>query len=394
MVMDFARIIPPYSPAAWLDLDALDNNIQSTNRKTEKVALRIATKSIRSLDVLHYIRERTPHYVGLMSYSTAESVYLLEQGFDNILCAYPTLDKASIVACVPYITQGAKMVWMVDHLQHWQFLQNIAAEQDCILDICLDINLSLALPKVYFGTKRSSLHNLKDVQNLIHECKDFHYTRLVGVMGYEAQIAGLAENIPDKLNLRTAIRTLKKLSQFELSRKRQKIVKWLQTQGYDLEIVNGGGSGSMQFTSSQDEITEITVGSAYYYPALFSYMDTMQTGFQPASGFVLKVTRHPESQVITCHSGGFIASGSIGREKQAQILYPHNLSTLDDEGFGEVQTPMQANGSLNVTIGDFVWCRHAKAGELCEHFNELLAYRDSKLVQHMITYRGAGLCFH
>ena len=153
----------------------------------------------------------------------------------------------------------------------------------------------------------------------------------------------------------------------------------------------------MAFTCLQPEITEITVGSAYYYPALFSYMDSM-TDFTPSAGFVLPITRQPEPKVITCHSGGFVASGAMGMDKTPQIVYPDNLSILKDEGYGEVQTPMQATGKLSVGIGDYVWCRHAKAGELCEHFNEMITYRkiDNQYQTQgsMTTYRGDGQCFH
>lgn len=165
----------------------------------------------------------------------------------------------------------------------------------------------------------------------------------------------------------------------------------------------------MDFTSSQPEISEITVGSAYYKPAYFDYMDSMDA-FQPAAGFVLPVTRQPEKGVITCHGGGFIASGAAGADKAPIIHYPKHLSLLNDEGFGEVQTPMVIGKTRNddemprLRIGDMVWCRHAKAGELCEHFNALICYRQSgppteavnkvEKQQTMITYRGEGKCFH
>ena len=213
------------------------------------------------------------------------------------------------------------------------------------------------------------------------------------MMGYEGQIAGLPEHLPDKAMLAPAIRGLKSLSKKQVRLRRPKIVNWLNKNGHPLSIVNGGGSGSMAFTCAQPDVTEITVGSAYYNPALFSYMDSMQD-FTPAAGFVLPITRQPEADVITCHGGGFIASGAMGSDKAPVIVYPDNLSILKDEGFGEVQTPMQARGKLTVGIGDYVWCRHAKAGELCEHFNEIITYRSGNACGTMQTYRGAGQCFH
>ena len=418
--MDFAHIIPPKAPSAWLDMDALDHNITLVNQKTKSVQLRLATKSIRSIDVLHYIKDKSPNFIGLMSYAADESVYLLENGFDNILCAYPTLDMASVAATFDYTKQGATMIWMVDRPEHVDVLNEVGKIHDVVIDVCLDINMSMPLPKLYFGTKRSALMSIKDVKKLLKHIKKCRHINVSAAMGYEAQIAGLPEHLPGKALLSPAIRLLKSRSQRQVSKRRRSIVEYLNKQGYTLKLVNGGGSGSMDFTSSQPEVSEITVGSAYYKPAYFDYMDSMHE-FQPAAGFVLPVTRQPEKNVITCHSGGFIASGATGADKAPVIHYPEYLSLLNDEGFGEVQTPMaisktRKNGNTpRFSIGDVVWCRHAKAGELCEHFNELICYRHSAQFttdgfarsegtrpiiniktknQVMTTYRGEGKCFH
>ena len=419
--MDFAQITitAPKSPSAWLDMDALDHNIQLVNQKTQAVSLRLATKSLRSIDVLHYIKKHSPHFIGLMSYAADESVYLLENGFDNILCAYPTLDMTSVTQTFPYIKQGATMIWMVDRPEHVEALNKVGKAHDVVVDICLDINMSMPLPTLYFGTKRSALMSKKDIKKLIKHIKKLANVNVCAAMGYEAQIAGLPEHLPGKALLTPAIKLLKNRSKKQVSQRRGSLVSWLKKQGYKLKIVNGGGSGSMDFTSRQPEITEITVGSAYYKPAYFDYMDSMME-FQPAAGFVLPVTRQPEKGVITCHGGGFIASGATGVDKAPVVYYPSNLSIVADEGFGEVQTPMMAskvgkksaNGKNELKIGDAVWCRHAKAGELCEHFNELSCYRKSdipapahfsntealsnatKAEQTMTTYRGEGKCFH
>ena len=426
--MDFAHITPPKTPSAWLDMDALDHNTALVNKKTQAVKLRLATKSIRSLDVLRYIKDNSPNFIGLMSYAADESLYLLENGFDNILCAYPTLDMVSVAATFDYTKQGATMIWMVDRPEHVDVLNEVAKAHDVIIDICLDINMSMPLPKLYFGTKRSALMSIKDVKKLLKHIKKCAHINVSAAMGYEAQIAGLPEHLPGKALLSPAIRLLKSRSQKQVSQRRRSIVEYLKKQGYTLKLVNGGGSGSMDFTSSQPEISEITVGSAYYKPAYFDYMDSMHE-FQPAAGFVLPVTRQPEKGVITCQGGGFIASGATGADKAPVIHYPEYLSLLNDEGFGEVQTPMaisktkkHENRSI-LKIGDGVWCRHAKAGELCEHFNELICYRQfvqstadglvsdglvsdgtpaeksektnkEEKQQTMTTYRGEGKCFH
>ena len=402
--MDFAQLPAPSTVSAWLDMDALDHNIELVNQKTQAVKLRIATKSIRSIDVLRYIQKKTPHFIGLMSFSAAESVYLLQNGFDNILCAYPTLDTQSVAQTLEYTQQGATMIWMADRIEHLRLLDEIGKQHSQKIEVCLDINMSMPLPKLYFGTKRSALMRKSDVKKLMEKAGGLSHIKLNSVMGYEAQIAGLPEYLPGKSLLTPAIKVLKNGSKKQVSRRRSSIVRWITEQWHQLDLVNGGGSGSMDFTSSQPEVTEITVGSAYYKPAYFDYMDSMNE-FKPAAGFVLPITRQPEKGVVTCQGGGFIASGSIGIDKAPIIHYPTGLSFLTDEGFGEVQTPLAIDSKLikngnAPTIGEAVWCRHAKAGELCEHFNVLYCYRqDAQLEAEgtaytMTTYRGEGKCFH
>lgn len=388
----FSEITPLEAPSAWLDLDALNHNIDLVNQGIGDKKIRIASKSVRSVGVLRHIIERTANYIGIMSYSAAESLFLLEQGFDDILCAYPQWDTASIARCLQWQKNGKKIMWIIDSPTHWQYLHHIAQENDHPIDVCLDINMSLPLPFLYFGTKRSPLRDWSSVQALLQQCAPYNGVQVKGLMGYEAQIAGLPEQLPGKKYLSAAVHYLKKRSKKDVAQRRSHIVHALRETGCDLRLVNGGGSGSLLFTAAQEEVSEVTIGSAYYFPAYFSYMSSMQK-FKPAAGFVLQASRSSEPNIITCHSGGFIASGSVGKDKAPQVLYPANLSILPNEGFGEVQTPMNTHGS-SIQMGDYVWCRHAKAGELCEHFNTLYAYQNNQLSQQFTTYRGEGKCFH
>jgi D-serine deaminase-like pyridoxal phosphate-dependent protein len=62
------------------------------------------------------------------------------------------------------------------------------------------------------------------------------------------------------------------------------------------------------------------------------------------------------------------------------------------EGGGEVQTPL--SGRIEeIKIGDAVFFRHAKAGEICERFNEIHLIRGNKITETVNTYRGDGVMF-
>jgi D-serine deaminase-like pyridoxal phosphate-dependent protein len=72
---------------------------------------------------------------------------------------------------------------------------------------------------------------------------------------------------------------------------------------------------------------------------------------------------------------------------------PEGARLLDQEGAGEVQTPVAYAGPEKLSYGDPIFMRHAKAGELCERFNSLLLVSGGAVVDEVPTYRGEGLCF-
>ncbi|MCO4774321.1 MAG: amino acid deaminase/aldolase, partial [Deltaproteobacteria bacterium] len=93
------------------------------------------------------------------------------------------------------------------------------------------------------------------------------------------------------------------------------------------------------------------------------------------------------------HGGGYVASGEAGPDKLPVPWLPEGLALLDLEGAGEVQTPLRVPAGVSLGIGDPVFLRHAKAGELAEHFTEYVLLRGESVVGRVPTYRGEGQCF-
>ena len=72
---------------------------------------------------------------------------------------------------------------------------------------------------------------------------------------------------------------------------------------------------------------------------------------------------------------------------------PAGLRLDRQEGAGEVQTPVLGEAAARLAVGDRVWFRHAKAGELCERFSELHLVSAAEIVAAVPTYRGEGEAF-
>ena len=58
-----------------------------------------------------------------------------------------------------------------------------------------------------------------------------------------------------------------------------------------------------------------------------------------------------------------------------------------------MQTPIHYDGDSVLNLGDPIFLRHSKAGELCERFNTLLLVSDGAVSGQAATYRGEGQAF-
>ena len=365
-----------------LDLDAFHKNLNWVITNSGDKKIRIATKSVRSVEILKRIHNSNPVFQGYMTYTLEESLWLRELGLKDILMGYPTMDKPSLITLAK---KPGEIVLMVDRIEHLDFLEAIAKEQKSHFEICLDMDLSMDLPGVRFGVYRSHLHEEKSLKAFLRHLKTCSHLKLVGAMGYEAQIAGVMdENSP-------LMRTLKTLSLTQLKNRRAKMVKIILDHGHKLKIVNGGGTGSLKNTVQENVVNEITIGSAFFAPVLFDHYQDFKLA--PALYFRLPIVRQPSEDIFTILGGGYIASGATDEIKQPAPALPEGLSMLKHEGAGEVQTPLKYSGILPLKIGDPVYLRHAKAGEVCERFKEIHVIEGKKLVETVSTYRGEGKCF-
>jgi len=378
-------------PLAWLNLDKLDENIRSIRDRSGDKSIRIASKSIRSSWVLDYILKSHVHCQGIMAFTASEAVYLSQKGFDNLLVAYPTISQEEIKAVIREVSSGKYICLMMDSVEHIDLIDKIAAEQKTNIPVSIDIDMSVDFPGLHFGVWRSPIRNTDSLASLLQKIKSKKHVRLDGLMGYEAQIAGVTDAVQGRWLMNQVIRFLKNRSIKSIAKNRRMAVDLIQSMGFSLKFVNGGGTGSLESTVLEPCVTEVTVGSGFFQSHLFDHYKNFS--HQPAAGFACAINRIPKKHIYTCSGGGYIASGSVEKLKLPLPWLPAGSKLLPNEGAGEVQTPVKYQGNINLNIGDPIIFRHSKAGELCERFNSLLLIRDGKIVKEIPTYRGEGKCF-
>lgn len=378
-------------PLAYLDREALDANIETTRQRAGELPVRIASKSIRCRAVLEYVLEQ-PGFRGIMCYTGREAAHLASYGFEDLLVAYPVWHAPEIEAVCEAIAEGTRVVLTVDSSDHVDRIADVATEHGVEVPLCLDVDMSTTHLGVHFGVRRSGIRTPETALALAGTIADREGVTLTGVLGYEAQIAGLPDDDPSNNSVTNAvIRGLKRRSIPRLRERRASVVEALEGEGYELAFVNGGGTGSVASTRREEAVTELTVGSGFYAPHLFDHYRGFQ--YEPAVGYAIEITRQPTDRVYTCRGGGYVASGPPGSDKAPIPYLPSGASLLEREGAGEVQTPVRYDGSVDLSHGDPVFFRHAKAGELCAHFEQLCVLADGEILARHPTYRGDGRCF-
>jgi|HubBroStandDraft_3_1064219.scaffolds.fasta_scaffold00533_6 D-serine deaminase-like pyridoxal phosphate-dependent protein len=391
------------APFAAVDLDAFWANAADMERRAAPKPIRLASKSVRCRALQRRVLER-PGFRGTLAFTLPEALWLAEQGFEDIVVAYPSTDRQALgELLLPGGGQSrARVTVMVDSVAQLDLIESVATHAgatlaDTAIQVCIDVDAGLWLigGRVRIGAKRSPVHTPRDAVALAREIVARERLRLVGIMAYEAQIAGVGD-APGGRARGVAVRLLQRRSARELAHRRAEVVAAVEevlrvASAQALQFVNGGGTGSLERTGAEPSVTEIAAGSGLYGPTLFDLYRAFRPA--PAALFALPVVRKPSPAVATVLGGGYTASGPVDRARLPTPLLPSGLALDRQEGAGEVQTPLVGSAAGDLGVGDRVWFRHAKAGELCERFDRLHLIEGERIVDVVPTYRGEGRCF-
>ncbi|MFE5844710.1 amino acid deaminase/aldolase [Streptomyces niveus] len=377
------------APLAVVDLDAFDANADDLVRRAAGKPIRVASKSVRCRALLERVLARDG-FAGVMSFTLAESLWLARAGFDDVLLAYPSVDRGAFAELAADPKLAAAVTVMVDDPAQLDLVELSRAGGTEEIRVCLELDTALRLfgGRVRIGARRSPLREPAQLAELARSIARRPGFRLVGLMAYEGHVAGVGDSVAGRPLRSRAVRLMQSAARKELAERRRAVVRAVRLVAPELEFVNGGGTGSVQHTAAEDSVTEIAAGSGLYVPRLFDNYTSFRG--RPAALFAQPLVRRPGVGVVTVLGGGYPASGAPGRDRLPEPYLPEGLRYDAQEGAGEVQTPLLGSAADDLLIGDRVWFRHAKAGELCERFDELLLIEGDRVTATVPTYRGEG----
>ncbi|WP_055699182.1 amino acid deaminase/aldolase [Streptomyces silaceus] len=380
------------APVAIVDLDAFDANADDLVRRAAGKPIRVASKSVRCRALLERVLARDG-FAGIMSFTLAESIWLARSGFEDVLLAYPSADRAAFAELTADPKLAASVTVMVDDPAQLRLIDEARDGGSEEVRVCLELDTSFKVlgGRVRVGALRSPLHSPVQVASLARAIARRPGYRLVGVMAYEGHVAGVGDAVEGHPARSRAIRMMQSAARKELAARRGETIAAVRAVAPDLEFVNGGGTGSVQHTAAERAVTEIAAGSGLFVPRLFDNYTSFSG--RPAALFAQPVVRRPGVGIVTVLGGGYPASGVAGPDRSPQPYLPEGLRYDPQEGAGEVQTPLHGPPADDLLIGDKVWFRHAKAGELCERFETLHLVAGDEVTASVPTYRGEGHTF-
>ncbi|MBS0023527.1 alanine racemase [Microbacterium paraoxydans] len=375
------------APVAVIDREALRYNAMDLLVRSGGLPIRVASKSVRVRAVLDAVL-RLPGFRGILAFTLEEALWLAET-HDDIVLGYPTVDRVALERLFADEEAARRITLMVDDLVHLDLIDSVAAPgARPEIRVAIDVDASWRSPLLgHIGVRRSALFSAGEVAAFARKVAARPGFRLVGLQMYDAQIAGQGDDAGPDAPL---IRLVQARSREELRERRAAIVSAV-TAVAPLEFLNGGGTGSLEFTGSDESLTEASAGSGLLGGHLFDGYRSFRPA--PAAAFAFDVVRRPAADIATVLGGGWIASGPAVASRQPLPVWPRDLRTLPREAAGEVQTPLRGPNAATLGVGDRVWFRHAKSGEPAERIERYHLVSGDEVIDELPTYRGEGKAF-
>src|SRR3954464_12679923 len=221
--MDFAAAHARYetafegrdAPFAFVDLDAMWSNSDEMLARAGGKPIRVASKSVRCRPLLGQIAARDERYRGLMTFTLRESLWL---GEPDMLLAYPTADREAL----GQMGEDGPVL-MVDSVEHLNLIERAT---NVPVRLCIEVDLSypVAGGRIKVGVKRSPIRTPDQAAALAREIEKRDRLELVGLMGYEAHIAGLGDQLPGKPVIAAVLKRLQRASADEIAERRAAVV--------------------------------------------------------------------------------------------------------------------------------------------------------------------------
>ena len=145
-------------PFALVDLEAFRSNERDIVRRAAGKPIRLASKSVRCRALQQRVLA-TDGWRGTLAFTLPEALWLASCGFEDLVVAYPTVDRAALRALARLETHSITI--MIDSVQQLDLIDEIVGRRSTPLRVSLDIDAGWwpLAGRVRIGAKRSPVHS-------------------------------------------------------------------------------------------------------------------------------------------------------------------------------------------------------------------------------------------
>ena len=320
-----------------VDLGAFDANAHDLVRRAGGKPVRLASKSVRVPALIR--RALAPEgFAGVLGYTLSEALWLVEQGLtDDVVLGYPTVDRDALRRLTASEEAFAAITLMVDDVAQLDLVDACRTSEPRSGSPSTSTPACVSAPRTSVpGARRCTRpRRCSGSSGSLLGRPGF---RLVGVMTYEGQVAGVPDDVPTQRARSVVVRRIKAASMRQLADRRAELSARLRAL-VELEFWNAGGTGLARGDRRRPRGDRARRRLRACSPRHCS-TTTPASRSLPATFFGVPVVRRPAQDVVTVAGGGFVASGAAGKDRLPMPWAPSGLALTGLEGAGEVQTPL------------------------------------------------------
>ena len=328
------------TPALCIDLDAMGANIASMSQfiTSRGKQWRPHVKCHRSPIVA--AKQIEAGAMGVTCARVSEAEVMATAGIRDILIAHMLVGQSKLKR-VAKLCEVADPIVTIDHY----------AQAEALSKVCLESNVqSRVIIEVDLGMDRVGIRPGAGAAKLRKGIERFKGIKPVGIMGYEGHLLRIVDHNEKRDRINDAMVVLKHTRDMLLNG------------GFTCDIVTAGGTGSYQFTSDCDGITELQAGGGIFGDPFYSQQCGVE-GLMPALSVLTAVVSRPSL------GRGIVDAGrkAIAADPAMPILrdYPESEVTQLSSEHGKLELlgdarDLQIGDRTHLTVGyaDFTTMLH------------------------------------
>lgn len=313
------------TPALWVDLDRLEQNIAALAHHFKKAGVhwRPHTKGSKIPAIAHKLIGAGA--IGITCAKLSEAEVMVAAGIKDILIANQVTGKQKLPRLANLCRQADVKV-AVDNPHNVAALGAAAQHYGTTIGVLIELNC---------GMERAGVQPGDAVLDLARVVAQTPGVRLRGLMTWEGHTLDLSDATQKRQAIEQSIGLI--TSSADLCRRH----------GFPIEIVSCGGSGTYQVTPFLAGVTEVQAGGAIFCDVTYQ---SWGVDLQPALFVQTTVTSRPNPQRIICDAGFKSLPGNDGQP--APVGLPQKvLKVVSSAEHGAVEL---ASPNDTVTVGDLL----------------------------------------